>query len=309
MSVVALKLNDPLPSDVRGGVVAVGNFDGVHRGHAALIQVARACAGPTRSVVPVTFDPHPLVLLAPERYQPPLTTVAEKCRLLHALGANHVVVMQTTPDLLALTPERFFETVVLQTLGARGMVEGFNFRFGHDRAGSNETLRILCERAGVEFREVPAYQEGGQPVSSSRVREAIATGDIAVAKNLLGRPYRLTGRVGTGAKRGRTIGFPTANLENVETILPAVGVYAVCVTTAAGVFAGAANIGPNPTFGDDACKIEVHLADFSGDLYGEQLLVDFVAGLRGTIRFPNVDALVAQMRQDVAAARALVEHE
>src|SRR3954471_1499477 len=153
MPVIPLRLTDAPPESVRGGVVAVGNFDGVHRGHAALIAAARELAGPGRPIVPVTFDPHPLVLLAPERYQPPLTTVAERARLLHAIGADHVVVLTTTPDLLALSPEAFFERVVLYAIGARGMVEGFNFRFGRDRAGSNETLRTLSRGAGIEFRE------------------------------------------------------------------------------------------------------------------------------------------------------------
>src|SRR5437763_1979013 len=140
MSVVPLRPHDVPPESVRGGVVAVGNFDGVHRGHAALVAAARELAGPSGPVVPVTFDPHPLLLLAPERFQPPLTTAAERAGLLHELGADHVIVLQTTPQLLALSPEAFFETIVPGALAARGMVEGFTFRFGRDRAGSNETL-------------------------------------------------------------------------------------------------------------------------------------------------------------------------
>src|SRR5687767_10728681 len=159
MPVVPLRLHDTPPPAVRGGVVAVGNFDGVHRGHAALIAEARRIArGP---VVPVTFDPHPLVLLAPEKYQPPLTTVADRGRLLHATGADHVVVLQTTPELLSLSPEGFFAAVIRGALGARAVVEGFNFRFGKDRTGSNDTLRTLCADADVAFREVPAFAFGG----------------------------------------------------------------------------------------------------------------------------------------------------
>jgi riboflavin kinase/FMN adenylyltransferase len=235
--------------------------------------------------------------------------MAERARLLHALGANHVVVLHTTPELLALSPHEFFASVIRTSLAARGMVEGFNFRFGHDRAGSNDTLRSLCQTANIEFREVPAFEDDGRPVSSSRVRDAIVSGDVKLAAGLLGRPYRITGPVGTGAKRGRTIGFPTANLENVETILPATGVYAVVATIEDGVYAAAANIGPNPTFGEDARKIEVHLIDFAGDLYGQQVKVDFVARLRETMKFPSVDALIEQMRHDVAAARRIVDEE
>jgi riboflavin kinase / FMN adenylyltransferase len=306
MAVVSLGLNDSPLAARRGGVVAVGNFDGVHRGHAALIAAARELAVAGQLVVPVTFDPHPLVLLAPERYQPPLTTVAERTRLLHEIGADHVVVLQTTPELLALTPEAFFQRIVRGALGARGLIEGFNFRFGRDRAGSNETLRTLSRGADIEFREVSAYELNGRPVSSSRVRDALQIGNVTAAAELLGRHYRLSGIVGTGAKRGRTIGFPTANLEHVETFVPAEGVYAVRAQTANGTFAGAANIGPNPTFGEDARKLEVHLLDFAGDLYGSVLNVDFVDRLRDTKKFSSVDALVEQLKRDVLDARRIL---
>jgi riboflavin kinase/FMN adenylyltransferase len=258
-------------------------------------------------VIPVTFDPHPLVLLDPKRYLPPLTTVAEKARVLGEVGADHVVVLQTTPALLHLSPGDFFEKIIHGRLGARGVVEGFNFRFGRDRAGSNETLRQLCGEEGIELLVVPALEDGGRPVSSSRVRDALVNGDVATATHLLGRPYRLIGIVGSGARRGRTIGFPTANLEKVETILPATGVYAVRAITPMGEFSGAANVGPNPTFGEDARKVEIHLLDFDGDLYGKEISVDFVSKLRDTKKFANVDALIEQMRHDVAEARRILE--
>ncbi|HKA06272.1 MAG TPA: bifunctional riboflavin kinase/FAD synthetase [Gemmataceae bacterium] len=306
MAVVRLRLHESAPGPVRAGVVAVGNFDGVHRGHAALIANARELAGKSGTVVAVTFDPHPLVLLAPERYQPPLTTAADRARLLQEVGADHAVVLQTTPELLKLSPAGFFQTILRESLGARGLVEGFNFRFGRDRAGSNETLRSLCAAAVIPFLEVPAFILDGRPVSSSRVRDALGSGDIASATELLGRPHRLAGIVGTGAQRGRTIGFPTANLERVETLLPADGVYAVQVTASHGRFAGAAHIGPNATFGENARTVEVHLLDFSSDLYGQTLAVDFIARLRGTKAFAGVDELVEQIRRDVAEARRAI---
>jgi riboflavin kinase/FMN adenylyltransferase len=307
MAVVPLRLHESAHGGVRGGVVAVGNFDGVHRGHAALVAAARELAGRACSVIALTFDPHPLVLLAPERYQPPLTTVPDRARLLHEIGTDHVVVLQTTRDLLSLSPERFFQTILRAALGARGVVEGFNFRFGRDRAGSNATLRDLCASAAIDFLEVPAFTLGDRPVSSSRVREALGNGDVPAATELLGRRYRVTGKVGTGARRGRTIGFPTANLDGVETLLPADGVYAVAATTAHGTFAGAAHIGPNATFREDVRKVEVHLLDFTGDLYGQSLAIDFVACLRKTQKFSGVDALIEQMHRDVAEARRTVD--
>lgn len=306
MPVIPLRLQDVPPAGVRGGVVAVGNFDGAHRGHAALIAAARELAGPDRPVVPVTFEPHPLVLLAPERFQPPLTTLAERARLLHGLGADQVVVLTTTPELLGLTPEAFFARIVRGSLAAGGLAEGFNFRFGRDRAGSNDTLRALCSEARIVFREVPPFTLGDRPVSSSRVRDALVAGNLGEATQLLGRPYRVSGVVGTGAKRGRTIGFPTANLDQVETLLPGNGVYAVTVEGPGGRYVGAAHVGPNATFGEDVRKVEVHLLDFAGDLYGQTLAVDFVARVRGTEKFDSVDALVSQMNRDVAEVRRLV---
>lgn len=302
MSVVPLRLNENAPTSVRGGVVAIGNFDGVHRGHAALIAEARNLArgGIT---IPVTFDPHPLLILSPNRYQPPLTTMAERSRLLESVGANHVVVLQTTRELLSLSPVQFFDKIIRRTLEAKGIVEGFNFRFGRDRTGSNDTLFSLCASGHIEFREVPAFEEDGRPVSSSRVRDALQTGEVKIATRLLGRPYRTIGRVGVGAKRGRTIGFPTANLEQVQTVVPVGGVYAVKVQVADREFMGAANIGANPTFGESSRKIEVHLIDFDENLYGRELAIDFIARLRDTKKFVSADALTEQLRSDVAAAR------
>jgi riboflavin kinase/FMN adenylyltransferase len=159
----------------------------------------------------------------------------------------------------------------------------------------------------LAFREVPAFELHGRPVSSSRVRDALLAGNLAAVTELLGRPYRVAGVVAAGARRGRTIGFPTANLDRVETLLPGNGVYAVRVHADAGRFAGAAHIGPNATFGEEARKLEVHLLDFAGDLYGQTLCVDFLSRIRGTERFESVDALTRQMNRDVAEARRLVQ--
>jgi riboflavin kinase/FMN adenylyltransferase len=214
-----------------------------------------------------------------------------------------VVTLQTSKKLLALSPLEFFGEILEDDLRARGIVEGFNFRFGHDRAGSNALLRAYCYQSGLAFREVPAFELDGRPVSSSRVRDALLAGDVPTASRLLNRPYRITGTVGTGAKRGRAIGFPTANLDDVETLLPGNGVYATHVETPRGRFAGAAHIGPNATFGEDARKLEVFLLDFEGDLYGQTLNVDFIARLRGTEKFSGVEALIEQMKKDVSATR------
>jgi riboflavin kinase/FMN adenylyltransferase len=209
--------------------------------------------------------------------------------------------------LLALSPEAFFEDVLVRQLGAKAIVEGHDFRFGRNRAGSNDTLRTLCSTAGLVFVEVPQLLHGGEPVSSSRVRAAIVQGDVRLAAELLARPHRVTGTVITGAKRGRTIGFPTANLGEVSTVLPGNGVYAVRALVDGQSHPAAANIGPNPTFGEEAQKIEVHLIGFSGDLYGRSLAVEFITRLRDTRPFAGVNELVEQLKRDVEEAKRVLD--
>lgn len=304
MSTVSLEWSAFPPAELTGGAVTVGNFDGVHLGHRALLVAARQqgvrLGGPT---VAVTFDPPPHQVLHPGPIRPPLTTLPDRAALLHAAGADHVVILQTSPALLALSPEAFFEDILHRQLGARAMVEGYNFRFGRGRAGTGETLRALCDAAGVAFEQVPQVLQDTEPVSSSRVRTAIVSGDVKLAAELLARPYRISGTVVTGAKRGRTIGFPTANLGDVPTVLPGNGVYAVRAAVGGTTWPAAANVGPNPTFGDDRRKVEVHLIGFTGDVYTEPMSVEFVSRLRDTRPFGGVNELVEQLNRDVEAAR------
>ena len=309
MAVATLRYHETPSEEFQGGVIFVGNFDGVHAGHQALIDAARALAGPSGKVISVTFDPPPMQLLNPDKFQPPLTTMAERAQRLHEIGADHVVILQAGPELLSLSPEYFFETIVGQALQAKGVVEGFNFRFGKDRTGDNHLLRALCNQIGIAFQEVDALHLRGDAVSSSRIREAIGAGDLELANCLLGRPYRISGTVIQGEQRGRTLGWPTANLGDVATLLPGDGVYAVRVWLDGKPLMGAANLGPNPTFGQQARKLEVHLISFSGNVYGQTLEVDFVARLRPTQKFSSVEALMAQMTLDVNRARALLLEE
>jgi len=291
----------------QNGVVTVGNFDGVHRGHAELIQQARELAqkiaGPLTAV---TFNPHPLQLLAPERFLPQLTAAADKARYLRQAGADSVVFLRTSPALLRLSAAEFFRTILIERFQAKGIVEGFNFRFGHDRAGSVETLKDLCADAGIQFQVVEPFQLGGVTVSSSRVRDALTSGDVKLAAELMGRPYLVRGVVATGAQRGRSIGFPTANLEGMEVLPPGDGVYAVHVWLGDRRFPGAANVGPNPTFGENTKKMEVHLIGFTGDLYGQTLVVEFMERLREVREFSKVDDLIQQLKRDVEDARRLI---
>jgi riboflavin kinase/FMN adenylyltransferase len=296
-----LRWTDSFPQALRHGAVTFGNFDGVHRGHVHLIQVLKRWAvrqaGPA---VAITFDPPPVALLNPAAWAAPLTTLPQRAELLHAAGADHVVALQTDASLLALSAPAFIEEVVQKQLDARAIVEGSNFRFGRNREGTIAYLNTLEYRANINFEEVPV-----DAVNSSRVRAAVNAGDVATASDLLGRPYSIAGTVVAGAKRGRTLGVPTANLGHVTTLVPAVGVYAGSAQVAGQWQPAAINIGPNPTFGDDARKIEVHIIDYDGDLYGDVLAVRFTQRLRETRPFNTLDELKAQLATDIAMAKAV----
>ena len=227
----------------------------------------------------------------------------QRAELLQHCGADEVVVLPTSPAFLQLSATEFFEQVVRERLAARVVVEGYNFRFGRNREGTNDTLRELCAAADIGFVMVAPYTLDGQPVSSSRVRDALVRGQVDGAALLLGRPYHLSGTVIKGQRRGQTLGFPTANLEHIATLIPADGVYAVHAHHAAARYAGAANVGPNLTFGEQARKVEVHLIGYAGgDLYGQSLRIDFLERLRDTRRFGSAAELTQQLHSDVSAA-------
>lgn len=290
-------------------VVAVGNFDGVHLGHATIARRLRAAADRLGlPAVAFTFDPHPASVLRPERAPVPLTTPRRRAELLLELGIDAVLVQPADLRLMSLEAEAFYRDVLRGRLGVRGMVEGADFRFGARRAGDVGLLETLCGRDGIGLEIVPPVVAGGEPVSSSRLRGLVAAGRIAEANALATAPYRLTGEVIHGAKRGAAIGFPTANLGGIATLLPAAGVYAAHATVIdgpGGRFPAAVHIGPNATFGETTVSIEAHLIGFAGDLYGRTLHVDFLERVRDTRRFASVDDLKAQLSADVAAAASI----
>jgi len=297
-----LRSIDDLPADLRGGALSIGNFDGVHRGHAKLVErllaKARELKGPA---IVFTFDPHPVRLLRPESAPPPLTWTDRKAQLLADLGVTAIIAYPTDEALLALSPEEFFNRIVREKLAARAMVEGPNFFFGHNRAGNIETIWQLCQTAAISLEIVPPVDVAGQIVSSSRVRAAVQAGDVDLARELLTRPYRVRGMVTHGAGRGAKLGFPTANLAGIDTLLPAQGVYAARAISTAGTWPAAINIGPNPTFGEQAVKIEAHLIGFNGSLYGQPLELEFLSRLRSIRPFESVEALKNQLNHDIAA--------
>jgi riboflavin kinase/FMN adenylyltransferase len=295
---------DSLPECYRGGAVAIGNFDGVHRGHARIVEsllaMARELGG---AALALSFDPHPARLLHPEQAPQPLCWTERKAQLLGELGVDAVLAYPTDAALLRLEARQFFDQIVCGRLKARGLVEGRNFFFGHNRSGTVEVLQQFCDQAGLRLARVDPVEIGGRVVSSSLVRRLVAAGQIEEARGLLLRPYRIRGTVVHGAGRGNALGFPTANLQQVDTLLPGEGIYAGEVCLGQLPHAAAVSIGPNPTFGEQAAKVEAYLLDFSGDLYQQTIEVDFLARLRNIRRFDSVEQLVGQMAADVAAAR------
>ncbi|HEY0980752.1 bifunctional riboflavin kinase/FAD synthetase [Schlesneria sp.] len=292
------------PECYRGGIVSIGNFDGVHRGHQLMLRtlVSQARAAGVPAVV-LTFDPHPIELLRPEAAPPRLTSMSYRAELLQKFGVDTVIVLPTTRQFLTLTAEEFFHSIVQTQLQACGLVEGPNFYFGRNREGNIDVLRQLCSRHQLTLEVVEPEIVNDKLVSSSVIRGLVNDGNVAEAGRLLGHLYRMEGTVVTGAQRGRTLGFPTANLAELETLAPANGVYAATTTIDGTSWAAAVNIGPNPTFGEAARKIEVHLLDYSGDLYGRRIAISFVSRLRDICKFASANDLLQQLQADVAAAR------
>ena len=295
---------EQLPEAARGGAVSIGNFDGVHLGHRRIIerllQRAREVSGPA---IVFTFDPHPVRLLRPNESPPPLTWTERKAQLLKEQGVDWIVAYPTDLALLQLTAQQFFDRIVVDALAAKAMVEGPNFFFGHNREGNVELLRTLTAAAGLSLDVVEPLVLNGELVSSSLCRQRIADGDVAAAATMLTHPYRIRGMVTHGAGRGAQLGFPTANLEAIDTLLPAAGVFAGRAWIGGEGFPAAINIGPNPTFGEHSLKVEVHIIDRELALYGEPLEVEFLAKLRDVRPFASRDELVKQLQIDVKQSR------
>lgn len=294
-------------ADYRGGCVSIGNFDGVHRGHQAMLAQLRQRADAGRSpAVVVTFDPHPAALLRPDAMPPLITTLSQRAELLAEFGADFVIALPVDHAFLHLSPEQFFREIVQDRLSAKGLVEGPNFFFGHHRAGNVTLLKHFCASAGLTFDVVSPVTVDGQLVSSSVIRSLLLEGDLDDAVELLGHPYKLTGLVTKGAERGRQIGFPTANLKDVPTVVPGHGVYGGTVVMDRTTYRAAVNIGPNPTFDENVPKIEVHLLDYRGDLYGKTLNVELQCRIRDVRKFESVEALKRQLAEDIGRVREKV---
>jgi riboflavin kinase/FMN adenylyltransferase len=329
-----VRLDSPEPRGWPQAAVAVGNFDGVHRGHQALVALAvrdaRAAGG--TSVV-LTFEPHPARVLSPDRAPVSLTTLDQKAEILAALGVDRLAVLPFTVELSRREPEDFARDVLHQALGARVVVVGSSFRFGRGRSGDLATLRRFGETLGFQVHGLRPVIARGGPISSTRIREALSRGAVDAAKDFLGRRFFVDGVVVKGEGRGRRIGIPTANLDVVNETVPGGGVYACWCRVVDGGSGGtgespqlderarihfarakdtspprpaAVNVGRRPTFGGGVTMVEAHLLDYEGDLYGRTLRLEFEERLREERTFPGAEALVAQIRSDIIEARRVL---
>ncbi len=298
------------PKSLRGCAVAIGNFDGVHRGHAVLIDQLKSFASEFGGAAVVfTFDPHPARILRPaDTPPPPLTWTNRKADLLAELGVDAVVAYPTNKELLSLSYQDFFQQIVIDALGAKAMVEGPNFFFGRNREGTTDRLQELCDAADVRLKIVVPREDDGELISSSRIRRLIQAGEVDAAVSMLTQPYRIRGMVTHGASRGSAIGFPTANLDAIDTLVPAMGVYAGRTYVDGRSHWSAIHIGPNPTFGELHRKVESHLLNFEDSIYGKSIEVDFVSRLRDIRQFKSAELLVQQLKSDVDSTREIARN-
>ena len=287
-------------------VLALGNFDGVHLGHQAIFQQVKTHARATGGAsVVFTFEPHPLRVLRPAQAPPLLTTFEQKMRLIAAEGMDVVLRVPFTDAFAQQSPEDFIRHVLRDRIGSHELVVGHDFRFGHNRSGTADELKAHGLVYGYRATIVPAISVADMTVSSSNIRRLLKQGDVDIASRLLGRLYAIEGPVIEGFRRGATIGFPTANVQSINEIVPHTGVYAVRVAWQGRRYAGVSNVGYNPTFANPTLSVEAHLFDFAADLYGETIRVEFVRKIRDERKFASVDELTKQIAQDALTARAI----
>lgn len=301
-----LRSSASFPPSLRGAVAAIGNFDGVHLGHRALIKAAKAEAeARAKPLVVMTFEPHPRRFFVPKSPAFRLDALETKARLLGELGVSVVLAMPFDAALAGQSPQDFVDHILAHDLGLSHVVVGYDFTFGKARAGDTAMLRELGGRHGIGVT-VLAAQGDEEVYSSTRVRQALEAGDLAEANRILGRPWEIVGVVEHGDKRGRELGFPTANVAMTDFLVPKFGIYAVRSVVDGESHDGVASLGIRPTFDQTDVKLEVHLFDFSGDLYGRSMRVEFHGFIRPEEKFDSVYALKAQMAEDARTARRLL---
>ena len=297
---------------IHNAVVAIGNFDGVHIGHQALLQtVVEKAHGIGGTAVALTFDPHPMRVVSANE-QPPLITLKEqKAELIERTGIDVLLQIPFTPEFASISARSFVEELLIRRIGMKALVVGNDYTFGRNREGNLRLLRQWAPELNFEVIVVGWIQAANgdnERISSTRVRELVMEGRMADAKKLLGRHYQIRGIVATGRNRGgRLLGFPTANLNLQDELSPKEGIYAVTVEHGTEVYQGVANIGYSPTFDDHIFTVEVHIMDFQKNIYGETIRVNFIQRLRDEIKFQTIDALATQIRLDIDNARQILE--
>ena len=301
---------DQLKRPLRNPVITLGNFDGVHLGHQRILsRVKEEASRIEGEAVVITFEPHPLKILAPERCPPLLTCFRKKVVLIEKSGIETVLCILFSNLFSEISPFDFVRSVLVERIGARKVIVGYNYHFGKGQKGDVSALKEICEPFHVEVEVVEALRIGDTIVSSSKIRKLIKTGKVEDASKLLGRDYPILGRVVEGARRGQTLGFPTANIEAVDELYPLEGIYAVEVSWHGQCFKGVANIGYNPTFISGAREggripvLEVHILDFNRNIYGEEVQINFKKRIRDELRFDSASELVAQIRKDIEWAK------
>lgn len=300
------------PREAHGSVMALGNFDGMHRGHQAVIAHARALAHEAgRPLAVMTFEPHPRRFFQPDLPVLRLVPFSDKARLLREAGVEHLYVARFNRAFSELSADDFIRDVLLDGLKVGQVVTGHNFGFGYKRSGDVAYLRAQAEELGFGYSEVEAVTRGGddRAYSSTAIRSALEQGDVGMAAELLGRPYAMRGHVIHGDRRGRTIGFPTANIRPAPLFLPRHGVYAVRLRVDGAEYPAVANLGLRPTVDGHRRLLEVHALDAGGDFYGKEAQVQFVKFIRPERKFSGIDALKEQIAQDAMAARAIHEEQ
>jgi riboflavin kinase / FMN adenylyltransferase len=297
-----------VPAPARGAVLAIGNFDGVHRGHQALLQAARREAARLGAPAGVMlFEPHPREFFQPDKPHFRLTPLRRKLELLEQLGLELAVVLTFDAELAGMPAEEFIDRIVVNALAARHVVIGYDFRFGKNRTGDPETMRRAGDTRGFGVTVVAQVGEAGEVFSSNAIRAELAQGDVAGAAQMLGHWWRLSGRVIGGFKRGAGLGFPTANLALAPGTALAHGIYAVRVHVDGKIYPAAAYLGTRPTFDDGAPMLEVFLFDFDDDLYGREIAVEFIDFVRADAKFASIEALKQQIASDCARAQAILK--
>jgi len=291
-------------------IITLGNFDGLHLGHQELIKkiILRAKETGGLSMV-VTFRPHPLKILAPEKCPPLISIYEEKIRLLEKLGIDVLVKIPFTLDFSAMEPRDFVHDILVDLLGAKEIFVGYNYRFGKGRKGNISMLKELGKELGFIVREVEQVSLNGEVVSSTRIRQLLINGEVEPAAKLLGRPYALCGIVIKGDGRGRGLGFPTANLASRHSIIPSNGVYAVRLFVRDKYYNGIVNIGMRPTFDAKSMAVEAHIFDFDEDIYGEEMTVYFAGKIREERKFGSAEALINQINADINSAKDLLSQQ